>query len=132
MILSKPGESIQWGNMTFTVGEQVYATNTSEYHGLIGTITEIRDGDDKDTENYLPDIYCSFQEPVLTSDREELEKRFSTLYRCPKKLEDIALDMTIMGPDMLIPMKVLDIQHKTITVYHIYEDWSTNDIAVRR
>ena len=96
MILSKPGESIQWGNMTFTVGEQVYATNTSEYHGLIGTITEIRDGDDKDTENYLPDIYCSFQEPVLTSDREELEKRFSTLYRCPKKLEDIALDMAIM------------------------------------
>lgn len=127
MILSKPGESIQWGNMTFTVGEQVYATNTSEHHGLIGTITEIRDGDDKDTENYLPDIYCSFQEPVLTSDREELEKRFSTLYRCPKKLEDIALDMTIMGPDMLIPMKVLDIQHKTITVYHIYEDWSAND-----
>ena len=96
MILSKPGESIQWGNMTFTVGEQVYATNTSEYHGLIGTITEIRDGDDKDTENYLPDIYCRFQEPVLISDREELEKRFSTLYPCPKKLEDIALDMAIM------------------------------------
>lgn len=127
MILSKPGESIQWGNMTFAVGEQVYATNTSEYHGLIGTITEIRDGDDKDTENYLPDIYCNFQEPVLTSDREELEKRFSALYQHPKKLEDIALDMAIMGPDMLIPMKVLDTQHKTITVYHIYEDWSAND-----
>ena len=127
MILSKPGESIQWGNMTFSVGEQVYATNASEYHGLIGTITEIRDGDDKDTENYLPDIYCCFQEPVLACDREEIEKRFSALYQCPKKLEEIALDLAIMGPDMLIPMKVLDTQHKTITVYHIYEDWSAND-----
>jgi len=28
---------------------------------------------------------------------------------------------------MLIPMKALDAQHKTITVYHIYEDWSAND-----
>ena len=127
MILSKPGESIQWGNMTFSVGEQVYATNASEYHGLIGIITEIRDGDDKDTENYLPDIYCCFQEPVLACDREEIEKRFSALYQCPKKLEEIALDLAIMGPDMLIPMKVLDTQHKTITVYHIYEDWSAND-----
>ena len=127
MILSKPGESIQWGNMTFSVGEQVYATNASEYHGLIGIITEIRDGDDKDTENYLPDIYCCFQEPVLSCDREEIEKRFSALYQCPKKLEEIALDLAIMGPDMLIPMKVLDTQHKTITVYHIYEDWSAND-----
>lgn len=127
MILSKPGESIQWGNMTFSVGEQVYATNASEYHGLIGIITEIRDGDDKDTENYLPDIYCCFQEPVLSCDREEIEKRFSALYQCPKKLEEIALDLAIMGPDMLIPTKVLDTQHKTITVYHIYEDWSAND-----
>lgn len=127
MILSKPGESIQWGNMTFAVGEQVYATNTSEYHGLIGTITEIRDGGDKDTENYLPDIYCCFQEPVLSYDREEIEKRFSALYQSPNKLEDIALDLAIMGPDMIIPMKVLDTQHKTITVYHIYEDWSAND-----
>lgn len=127
MILSKPGESIRWGDMTFAVGEQVYATNTSEYHGLVGTITEIRDGDDKDTENHLPDIYCCFQEPVLSCDREEIERRFSALYQCPKKLEEIALDLAIMGPDMLIPTKVLDTQHKTITVYHIYEDWSAND-----
>lgn len=127
MILSKPGESIRWGKVTFAVGEQVYATNASEYRGLIGTITEIRDGDDKETENYLPDIYCSFQEPVLAIDREEMEKRFSALYQCPKKLEDIALDMVIMGPDMVVPIKVLDSQHKSVTVYHIYEDWAAND-----
>ena len=127
MILSEPGESIRWGNKTFTVGERVYATNASEYHGLIGTITEIRDGNDKETENHLPDIYCSFQEPVLASDREELEKRFSALYLSPKKLEDIALDMAIMGPDMLVPMNVLDLEHRTVTVYHIYEDWAAND-----
>ena len=127
MILSKPGESIQWGSITFAVGEQVYATDASEYHGLIGTITEIRNGEDKETENYLPDIYCCFQEPILSCDKEALEKRFSELYQCPKTLDEIALDMVIMGPDMLIPAKVLDAQQKTITVYHIYEDWAAND-----
>lgn len=127
MILSKPGESLHWGNMIFAIGEQVYATNASEYHGLIGTITEIRDGDDRETDNYLPDIYCCFQQPILASDREELEKRFSSLYQRPKKIDEIALDMAIMGPDMLIPMNVLDAQHRTITVYHIYEDWAAND-----
>lgn len=98
MMLSKPGESIRWGNENYAVGEQAYATNTSEYHGLIGTITEIQNGDDKEMKNYLPDIFC-FQEPIMSCDRENLEKRFS---------DEIALDMVIMGHDMLVPMKVLD------------------------
>ena len=127
MILSEPGESIQWGNKTFTVGERVYATNASEYHGLIGTIVAIHDGEEKDTENYCYDIYCNFEEPVLTSDKEELEKRFSALYQRPKKLENIDLEMVIMGPDMLFPMNVLDSEHRTVTVFHIYEDWAAND-----
>lgn len=127
MVLNKPGERLTWGSIPFEVGTQVYATDASEYHGLIGVITEIRDGEDQETSNYLPDIYCSFQQPILASDREELEKRFSALYQCPKKLDELALDMVIMGPDMLLPMNLLDEQHKTITVYHIYEDWAAND-----
>lgn len=126
MILSKLGESIIWGGTTFTVGDQVYATDVSEYHGLIGTITEIRDGEDRETENYLPDIYCRFNEPILDCDREALEKRFSDLYQCPKKLEEIALDMAIMGPEMVTPMKSLDEQKSMISVFHVCEDWAAN------
>lgn len=126
MILNKPGESYTWGGKTFVIGEQVYATEESEYHGLIGVITEIRDGKDKETENYLPDIYCQLEDPVLDCDKEELEKRFSALYQCPKKLEDIGLDLVIMGPDMVMPMKALDEQKATIPVFHIYEDWAAN------
>lgn len=126
MILSKLGESIIWGGTTFTVGDQVYATDASEYHGLIGTITEIRDGEDRETENYLPDIYCRFNEPILDCDREALEKRFSDLYQCPKKLEEIALDMAIMGPEMVMPMKALDEQKSMISVFHVCEDWAAN------
>ena len=65
MILSKNGEVFQYGDITYTIGEQIAANNQSEYEGLVGVIIEIRDGDDKETENDTPDIYCQFDIPVL-------------------------------------------------------------------
>ena len=56
MILNEHGKSIEYDGITYTIGEQIAANNQSEYEGLVGVIVEIRDGDDKETENDTPDI----------------------------------------------------------------------------
>ena len=94
MILLNKGETFQYDGITYTIGEQIAANNQSEYEGLVGVIIEIRDGDDKETENDTPDIYCQFDIPVLPEDRIELEKRFSSLYGEEKSIEDIPLPST--------------------------------------
>lgn len=58
----------------------IIGSDQSEYAGLIGSILEIRDGDDKETENDTPDIYCSFEPPALPADIAKVEAVFSTLY----------------------------------------------------
>lgn len=87
--------------MTFAIGQRIYANGQSDWEGLFGVITEIRTDEDKETENETPDIYCSFDVPVLSADVKELEKRFSSLYREPKTIEDISLDEVIMAPEMI-------------------------------
>lgn len=57
MIINQEGMRYTYNGMTYTVGAAVMATEASEYRGLYGTITEIRDGSDRETENDTPDIY---------------------------------------------------------------------------
>lgn len=64
---------------------------------------EIRSGDDCETENDTPDIYCAFDPPTSENMVLELESRFSALYGEPKTMDDIALDSVIMAPEMLEP-----------------------------
>ena len=127
MILSKNGEVFQYGDITYTIGEQIAANNQSEYEGLVGVIIEIRDGDDKETENDTPDIYCQFDIPVLPEDRIELEKRFSTLYGEEKSIEDIALDYVVMAPEMIFSPPLMHKSKELITIYSLTEEWA-NDI----
>lgn len=101
MILSKNGEEFLYEGVVYRVGDVVIANDQSEYAGLKGTIFEIRDGADKETENDTPDIYCEFESPVLPEDIAELEATFSDLYQSPKTLDDICLDFVIMAPEML-------------------------------
>lgn len=101
MIINQEGMRYTYNGMTYTVGAAVMATEASEYRGLFGTITEIRDGSDRETENDTPDIYCCFEPPLFPKEIQELEQRFSELYRMPKKLNEIALDMVIMAPEMV-------------------------------
>lgn len=61
MIINQEGMRYTYNGMTYTVGAAVMATEASEYRGLYGTITEIRDGSDRETENDTPDIYCCFE-----------------------------------------------------------------------
>ena len=60
MIINQIDAQFQYEGVTYTIGGKVRANDASDYAGLYGTITEIRDGDDRETENSTPDIYCSF------------------------------------------------------------------------
>ena len=129
MIYNKSNETFEYEGKKYRIGDKVVATEVSgEYAGLIGYITEIRDGEDKDTENETPDIYCTFFEPVMPFDIEQIEKRFSAAYGELKKIADIALDTVIMAPEMIAVIsdlkEAVEGQEK---VYIVSDDWADND-----
>ena len=101
MIINQEGMRYTYNGTTYTIGAAVVATEASECQGLCGIITEIRDSVDRETENDTPDIYCCFEPPLFPKEIQELEQRFSELYRMPKKLDEITLDMVIMAPEMV-------------------------------
>lgn len=121
MIINRDGAEYLYGGTIYRIGGKIIGTNESEYAGLSGIIFEIRDGEDKETENETPDIYCSFEEPVLPSDIQALEETFTELYQEEKHLEDITLDYVIMAPEMVLP---LDQQRKSVAVYMLTEEWA--------
>lgn len=104
MVIRKNGAVFCTEDKTFVIGGSVFANDESEYMGLYGTVTEIRTGDDRETENDTPDIYCEFVLPDTLSMLAELESRFSELYGQPKDVTDISLDCVIMSPEMLEPV----------------------------
>ena len=56
MILRENGTRFCADGKVFTIGGRISANGESEYEGLFGTITEIRSGADRETENDVPDI----------------------------------------------------------------------------
>lgn len=127
MILNKAGDVFEYEGIKYTVGEFIYANKNSDYEGLFGVIKEIRDGNDKDTENETPDIYCAFENPVIPYDVERIEKRFSKLYGEEKKLDDIALNEVIMAPEHISVVHARQTQTDTKRVFLLLEDWATDD-----
>ena len=125
MILNRINDSFPYGDITYTIGAKVFANEESEYHGLYGVITEIRYGEDQETDNDSPDIYCSFIPPVLPAERKNLETRFSNLYQCEKHIDELDLDNTIMAPDML---HLIDapVSSEKLDIYLIYENWASD------
>lgn len=103
-MLVNPGEILCFGGKDFTIGGEVWANDNGIYAGLLGTITEIRNGKEKETCNDPPEIYCSFKVPVGKIFIAELERRFSEQYGRPVTLGEIALDSVVMAPDMLEPV----------------------------
>lgn len=124
MIYKKSNEVFEYEGKKYKVGDKIFATEESEYKGLLGTIIEIRTDKDKDTDNDTPDIYCAFDAPVIPFFIRQLETRFSELYGTPKKLEDIALDLVIMAPSMIAHYSVPDDECQTDMVYVVTEDWA--------
>ena len=51
MIIDKVGSEFIYEGVTYRIGDKVIGTNSSEYAGLNGVIFEIRDGEDKETDN---------------------------------------------------------------------------------
>ena len=127
MVIDRIGAAFFYEGKKYVVGEQIVANDASEYEGLFGRILEIRDGDDKETENDAPDIYCEFEEPVLKSDIWNLEQRMSGLYGERKTLEDISLDLVIMAPDMISTIAEIENNSPTAEIYILTEDWAVND-----
>ena len=126
MKLTKRNKPFEYDGKTYYIGEEIVASGNSEYSGLFGRIVEIRDDADKETDNKTPDIYCEFDPPLFPKDIEELEKRFSDLYKAHKKLDDITLDSVIMAPDMIKSLTEKTDGRK-ITIYSLEEDWAYDD-----
>lgn len=129
MFFNKSNQTFEFEGKKYTIGDKVFATETSGiYEGLIGYITEIRDGDDRETENEAPDIYCTFFEPIIPFDVEQIEMRFSKAYGEPKKIADIALDIVIMAPEMIeVISEPGTAAQNQDTVYVVSDDWADND-----
>lgn len=104
MVINKLGVEFVYGGVIFKIGDPIVGTPESEYGGLYGSITEIRDGKDKETENDEPDLYCTFIPPVLPCKIKKLEKAFSNLYGQSKSLDEIGIDLVIMAPSMVKPL----------------------------
>lgn len=127
MILNKSNEVFEYEGKKFKIGDEVIVNSVdADYEGLIGVITEIRDGEDKETDNETPDIYCNFFEPVIPAEIEQLEKRFSAIFQEPRKLEDINLDQVIMAPEMIDVIAELEKETAGKIVYTITDDWAAH------
>ena len=126
MIINQEVMRYTYLGMTYTVGAAVMATEASEYRGLYGTITEIRDGSDRETENDTPDIYCCFEPLLFQEEIQELEQRFTELYQSPKKLDEITLDMVIMAPEMVRVISPDPSVCKTCKVYLLTMQFTTS------
>ena len=99
MIKKKTGEIFEFESVRYSIGDWVQCTESSEYAGLSGVIVEIRDGEDRETENPTPDIYCCLQIPKDAELVQQLEARFSGLYGKAVKIKDVPLDCVILSPD---------------------------------
>ena len=124
MILNKKDEVFEYADKKYQVGEMVIANNQSDYVGLVGIITQIVTGEDKDTDNPYPDIYCDFIKPPFKDEIKILEENFSKWYGTKKKLEDLNLDGVIMAPCMLEQADKSTTSKDVIKIYLLTEDWA--------
>ena len=126
MILRLQGAKYAYDGVEYTIGATIMATAGSPYAGLFGTIVEIRDGADRETENKAPDIYCSFDEPVIPAVIEKLEKTFSHLHAEPKRLREIPLSCVIMAPEMIQILRDKSDPPYQADVWTLCEDWAND------
>ncbi|MEY8389814.1 hypothetical protein D3Z47_02100 [Lachnospiraceae bacterium] len=126
MIINRIGDKFEYEGTTYVIGAPIVGTPESEYEGLYGAVTEIRDGEDKETENETPDLYCSFELPVLPCEIRELGERFSSLYQDLRTEKDIILDCVIMAPEMIHPLDNLKECRHYPTVCLLLEDWAVD------
>lgn len=95
-------QTLSYEGKTYNIGDEIVANEYGDlWAGLTGIITDVLDGDEKETENETPDIYCDFYLPDDPAQIQELVDSFSDSYCEPKTVDDICLDGIIMAPDMI-------------------------------
>lgn len=124
MILNKTGEQYIHNGITYTVGGEVFVVDEGPYEGLIGMITEIRDGEDRETDNDTVDIYCDFNLPAIRCECERLAGRFSILHGQPMSLDEINLEQVIMASEMI---RSLANENKDTTIHVLTEEWCNDN-----
>ena len=124
MILNKTGEKYIHDGKIYKVGDEVFVVDEGPYADLIGKITEIRDGEDKDTDNETADIYCDLFVPPIRCEQDRLVGRFSILCGTPMTLDEINLEQVIMAPEMI---RSLEDEPKDTTIHVLCEEWSSNN-----
>lgn len=134
MLLKNKGDAFVYDGTKFVIGERVIATSGSAYEGMIGRILQICEGNDKDTDNDTPDIYCSFDEPILKTHKKKAIKRLSQLWNDAVKLEDANVAQALMSPDMIVPLDNFCESGGSTVVYTLIEESCANcntDVSVR-
>lgn len=123
MIYNRIGAVCRFDGSEYRVGDMVVATAESPWEGLYGTITEICDGDDRQTENGTIDLYCEFLPPIHPAEICKLEKQFTSWFGHEKKLDEIDFDSVIMSPEMV---RIIGRKNDTrkVTVYLVREEWA--------
>lgn len=110
MIISDCEDFIMYNGIKYSVGDVVIANDKSSYKGSVGVISEIRDDDDKETENPEPDIYCSFYKNVLGSE-EKQDEDF-----------EMVTESVIMAPSMLRTPTEIKSKKRLRKAYLLVED----------
>lgn len=100
MIFNKKGEKVIIEGKEFTIGGRVYANNSSLHEGLYGEVTEIRTGEDTDTDDVTHDIVVDFEIPTEPA----IIKSIVNIYNDGRSIEDVPLDCLNMDAEMLEPV----------------------------
>lgn len=130
MIINTKNTDVIVNGKKFTIGSYIRATANTEYESLIGVIREIREGNDKVTENNSVDIHVGFFEPT---DNDELirkvEDAVSKAYGEEKTFDEIITENVIMLSDDIEPLHIVNINIGSLNgEYAIATDGTVYDI----
>ncbi len=117
MLLDKNGQKFEYEGITYKIGDEFIATDYSIYEGLKGTISEIRDGEDKETENEEPDIYCSFEISAGTKEYERFVELYGDSY------SNMTSDVLIMAPSMIKTVSQMEKELNTLKEFIEKQGW---------
>ncbi len=123
MTHDKKGETYTYNGKTYTIGGAVISSQSSDYPGLHGVILEIHDGYDWKIENEIPDFLCAFDLPILPHEVEAIETRAAQLYRSPKKITELGLDMIMMSPDEIDVIPECEESICSVDIFLLIEYW---------
>ena len=118
MLFNQPGQSYfcEDSGHCLSIGQQVVANSQSPYSGLIGTVREIRDGEDKETLNPTVDIYCDFVLPDSRLICGVMEERFGG------PADTLTLTGVVMAPLMLEPKMAYQVVPTSLHILTYYVD----------